>query len=161
MSRLLNMVTRGVLRSSRATTGFFRQITTSLAADTPDDVDHFQVHGLSSRPAADAPVLALACSGNPEHLVGLVAGKGPDVDGTVLYDDRGWSVQALESEFNVTKDGTKHLKVTSTEVVLGTNPAAAFVARVGDAVQIVIPSGPAAGTYVGVITGGSSVVRAG
>lgn len=164
MSRILNMIVRGVVRASRATNGFFRELTMTLPADDPSDVQHFQVHGLESRPSAGSEAIVFAMSGNADHLVALIAGSSSldlAVGETALKNEHGWSIQMKQDRVDVVREGVSRMKVTETEIVLGGNPAAPLVARVGDAVQIIIPGGPAAGTYAGTILSSTSTVRAG
>lgn len=153
MSRLLNMITRGIVRSSHSTTGFFRRLVLSLAADTPDDVDHFQVHGLDARPAANAHTLTFAVSGNAEHLVALVAGSSglSLAEGeTAIYNDHGWSIQLQEEGVKVVLNGVTRLLITEENIYLG-NPndlGLATIARQGDPVTITATAGgdPVVGT---------------
>lgn len=180
MSRIMNMVTRGKLRSTRAMAGGrFRLATVSMVADSPDFVDHFQVHGLESRPPADADVLVLAASGNAEHLVSLIAGTSQLTltDGeTALYNDFGWSAQLKETQFEIVKSGTSRAKVTQTAIDLGTSPSL-YAARVSDPIALdvgleswatqvaaaisTLSSGAITitGAPTGTITGGSTKVR--
>ena len=122
MSRLLNMVTRGVLRSSAATGGFFRSLTVSAAADTPDDVDHFEVHGLASRPSAGAQALLFAAGGNAEHLVALIAGSSglSLAEGeTAVYNEHGWSMQLKEDSIDFVFDGEVKMRIEENTITLG------------------------------------------
>lgn len=176
----MNMVTRGKLRSTRSMAGGrFRLATVSMVADSPDFVDHFQVHGLESRPRANADVLVFAASGNAEHLVSLIAGTSQLVlaDGeAALYNDFGWSAQLKETQFEIVKSGTSRVKVTQTAIDLGTSPSQ-YAARVSDSVALDVSLGSWAaqvvaavntlssgaivitGAPTGTITGGSTKVR--
>ena len=139
MSRILNMITRGILRATSAVTGGkFRSATVSMSADSPDFVDHFQLHGLESRPRAGADALVFAASGNAEHLVALIAGTSEltlTAEEAAVYNDFGWSAELRETKFEVIRQGASRLKVQQSSIDIGTSPTKA-AARVDDAVAL-------------------------
>lgn len=137
VSRILNMIGRGVLRSSRATGGFYRELAMQLQADDPEDVQHFQIHGLESRPQEGAQGIVLAMSGNADHLVALIAGASTlnlAAGESALKNDHGWSIQMKETSIDFVKDGIVKLRVTNTNIYLGdpNSPALLPIARLGD-----------------------------
>lgn len=121
-SRIMNMVVRGVVRSWTRMERGFNQLMVSLLADDPPQVHHLMPYGFASTPPEGADALVFQPSGNADHLVAIVAGRGPDLDAgeTAVWNAFGWAVKLLESEIRVDKDGGEpRIKITSSLIHLG------------------------------------------
>ena len=153
-TRLTGMILRGLLRLVQDAAGV-QVLQVSLRKGEPDEVPRLQPYGLSTVPVVGAQALVVRLAGAADAPACILVDDprtrptGGTPGDVVLYDARGHKVALL----------TTGVVVTAPSVDLaGTGGAA--VARVGDAVQVTIPGGPAAGTYTGTITSGSAKVRA-
>lgn len=136
--RILNMIVRGVVRAWQATERGFNTLTVSLMADEPPDVHHFQPYGLASVPPSGADAMVFQPSGNADHLIAIVAGRGPDLASkeTAVWNGFGWAVKLLEEDVRIDKDdGTPILQLTETRVDIG-GLAGKAVVRTGDTVSL-------------------------
>lgn len=76
-----------------------------------------------------------------------------------LVDDKGNSVELNSASNVITATALAQILADAPAVDLG-GEGGKQVARMGDTIEVTIPSGSSAGTYTGTITGGSAVVKA-
>lgn len=161
-ARLLGMIRRGVLTSSRLVDGALRLVQARVGGTTVDDVELMEPYGLAAVAPAGSDVvivhagadeshpLALATSHRSHRPSGLTAGQ------VALYDSTG-----------------KVVMLSTSGIQLGTS-ASKGVARDTDTVSVTIPANtvavgfsggsavmnPAPITLTGTITSGSATVKA-
>lgn len=94
-NRVYNIVSRAVLEAANDS-GQMQVLKLSvLAGENPDDVEHFQEYGFTSRAKAGAECLIVCPQGNREHMIAVKVGdrtvrlKALKEGEVAVYDDQG------------------------------------------------------------------------
>lgn len=121
IDRVMNMITRGVVRTFAATTRGFNTVMVSLLADDPPEAHHFTIHGFASVPQAGADALVFQPSGNADHLVALVAGRGPTLNAgeSAMYNDHDWVLRLREQGLYLSHGSLQRLFISETQTTIG------------------------------------------
>lgn len=173
-SRVAGMILRGVVRAVSSATTKWRELQVEVLRNDVDEMEHAEPYGFTSEPlppdATGAPeAIVLAVGGDRDHNVVIVCGDrrfrltsliGGEV---ALYDDQGQVFHLRRAEVLIGRAGANPIN-------LGAG-ASRGVARIGDTVDITIPTAaltdtagdtsPIANTVVsGTITSASGSVNA-